>query len=311
MLQITVPKSNILLPEYSGALLEGVTYNKSNNSLLWVEIEGATLHRYFFDTAEHQVLSSNLPGDSFGTLGLTTNDDKVVLGNRTGVVAADFSTQEITPIVSYPPNSRTRSNDGKIDPHGNLIVGTMSDFPYETAAEGSVFRLNSRSLKLETWKTNTTIANGLGWSPDLTKFYWTDSGSKQVYVYDYDEKSDQISNEKVFFDVRSITSDPSSAPDGMCVSEKGNIFVAVFNQAAVLKLNSSGEVVTRFNIPAPRITCVTIGGKNGDEMFVTTAGDHGRGTKSEYEGEDLGGHLFWYKLEESESETQFIWGGDV
>lgn len=36
------------------------------------------------------------------------------------------------------------------------------------------------------------ISNGLGWSPDNKVFYFTDSGRKTIYAYDFDPASGEI-----------------------------------------------------------------------------------------------------------------------
>lgn len=315
-MEVSVETNDILLPHYRGRLLEGISYNKSNNSLLWVDIIVGEVHRYFFDTGKHDILKLSIPGDSFGTIGFTKDDDKIIACSKDGINMGDFNTGSIVSLKKYPDNERVRSNDGKIDPHGNLMVGTMSDFPYELKPEGTFYKLTHDSLKLTSLIEEVGISNGLGWNSTLTKFYWTDSPTKNVYVFDYDKNTQTFSNKSVFFSTTSMFGDDTGyVPDGMCITDKDHIFVSLFGPGLVVHLNEAGEVLHKYQLPAGQITCCTVGGMDDDELYVTTAlkglEDLSKKVEDFDTGDDMGGHLFRIKIGDYGKETQFIWGGDV
>lgn len=268
---IEVDKSRVVLPNYKGRLLEGVSYNKSNDSWLWVDIILGEVHRYFETTGVHQILQVG-PGDSVGTIGLTKNDDKIICCTKSGVKVGDFETQKVEALVEYPHGPHAphlRSNDGKIDPHGNMIVGTMSDFGQPLTSDGSVYKLTP-TLELLVLMSGTTIANGLGWNSTLTKFYWTDSPTKCVYSFDYDAPTGHFSNKQTFFSTEKLFGpDTEFVPDGMCITDKDEIFVSLFGPGLVIHLDQSGAVKQQYKFPASLITCCTVGGN--DELFVSTA----------------------------------------
>lgn len=313
MTELILSKSDILLPNYRGRLLEGVTYNKANNSLLWVDIILAQVHRYFFETSVHEILTLSIQGDSIGTIGLTSDNDKIVLCNKTGVCIGNFKTNEIKQIFTYPENSKLRSNDGKIDPHGNLIVGTMADFPVGgQIPEGSLYKINAKTLEYQTLKTGLKCPNGLGFNKELTKFYWTESPQRKIYVYDYDFEKDVATNEQVFFDLDHHVSQ-DSVPDGMCTTEKNSVFGALFNESMVVRITPDGNVSTKFKLPAKCITCCTVGGINDDELFITTAHELHEDLSVDIHKEtsDLGGYMYRVKLAQPEKEIQYLWGGQI
>lgn len=314
----SLTNKNIVLPSYRGRLTEGITYNKSNHSLLWVDIVVAEVHRYFFDSEVHEILKLDTPGDSIGTIGLTKDDNKIILCNKTGINIGDFVTKSVYNLKKYPENDKVRSNDGKIDPHGDLMVGTMSDFGCELRPEGTFYKLTHHDLKLLPLIKDVGISNGLGWNSSRTKFYWTDSPTGCVYKFDYDFESKTFSNKTVLFNARTL--DPNAdpcVPDGMCITDKDQIFISIYGVGMVVHVNEDGQILHKFKLPAEQITCCTVGGKDDDELFITTALP---GAQEEHKpidqydtGDDLGGHLFLIKITDLNpgKEEQFIWGGEV
>jgi len=63
-------------------------------------------------------------------------------------------------------------------------------------ATGVVFRLDP-DLSLHRMIENTIIPNGIGWSNDNKTLFLTDSPTKNLYAYDYDIETGNISNKSV------------------------------------------------------------------------------------------------------------------
>ena len=57
----------------------------------------------------------------------------------------------------------------------------------------------------------------------------------------------------------------------MTVDSDGNLWISSFLGAAVLKVSSKGEVISRIKFPAKRTTSCCFGGLNYEHMFVTSA----------------------------------------
>lgn len=299
---------NVFLPSYRGRLTEGITYNRANNTVLWVDIILAEVHRVFLDDMNHQVLKLEKKGDSIGTIGLTEDPDVIILAQKAEISKGNFLTGEITKILEYPKDARVRSNDGKIDPYGNLIVGTMKDFTEPLQPIGTLYQLTPQ-LELKTLRTECLIPNGLGFTKNKD-FYWTDSPKNTMYKFKYDPEQGKLTDETIF--IKTTDHYPEEvAPDGMCITDQDNFFIGLFNEGAVIKLDVTGQIIGKFKLPAKRVTCCTVGGVNGDELFITTAhADHedlNAPIDVDLKG-DLGGFLFRIKLSQPEPEPQFIWG---
>lgn len=323
--------AKILLPSYRGRLTEGITYNPANNTLLWVDIIGAEVHRISLDknadpVLSHEVLHFNEDGESIGAICLTKDNNKILICSKYGVCIGDFDTHKINYLVKYPHSKeqarRLRSNDGIIDPWGNLWIGVMTDFPV-TKAEGSVaregmlYRVDCTDLSVKVMEKDTFISNGLAFNNDGTKFYWTDLLTFTVWQFDYNVHTNTLSNKQPLIDMKQVFPDEASPePDGLSLANDGTFFHAVFSTSTVVEYNEAGEVLGKIKIPAQRVTCTALGGPDDDTLFVTSAHEHLADSEYNFDANDklgdLGGFLFQVKLgRKVHSKTKNLWGGVV
>jgi D-xylonolactonase len=114
----------------------------------------------------------------------------------------------------------------------------------------------------------TRTANGMGFSPDLHTFYWTDTTGLRIFRFDYDLKTGAISNRALFYEA------PADAgkPDGLTIDEEGNIWSARWNGGAILKIDPNGKLMEKIALPVATVSCCTFGGDDLRTLFVTTAG---------------------------------------
>lgn len=110
--------------------------------------------------------------------------------------------------------------------------------------------------------------------------YFTHSSARTVFAIAYDPETGALGEERVFY-----AHDGPGEPDGFRVDVDGNVWHAVYGEAAVLKISPEGRVVGKVNLPTRNATCVEF---VGTELFVTTAGDE----EGEGESKRLGGGLF-------------------
>lgn len=322
-------EANIMEPKYRGRLLEGITYNPSNDTLLWVDIILAEVHRVFLSSPErtHQVLRFENEGESIGAIGLTSNDNILIVCGKFGIAKASFATGKIDYFLKYEhdekQHSRLRSNDAMIDPWGNLWVGVMTDFPViakegKPSPEGRLYHVNCHDLTMSIMEDYSFIPNGLAFSNDGKRFFWTDSLTDTIWEYDYDFIANKLLNKRKFIDFKKIPSvqDKGCVPDGLVMTIDNEIYSAVFNSGKVLHFDTSGECIEAYKLPAKKPTCATIGGKNFDLLFVTTAHLHEEDMNvfiDPYDKSgDLGGFLYCYKLPRpAKARSKNIWGGKI
>ena len=140
--------------------------------------DGKTL--YWFDILEGRAYQMVLSDgslqsrdmDHFLCCGGSCGNDALLAAGETGIGFYDRTFKSLRNLFHPPFDPELlRFNDGKIAPDGSFWAGSMSfegDRPI-----GGLFRFTDTvSCILD----GMTIPNGLGWSPDGTSMYITDSG---------------------------------------------------------------------------------------------------------------------------------------
>jgi len=103
----------------------------------------------------------------------------------------------------------------------------------------------------------------------IKKMYHIDSPPKEVYQYDFDVETGEISNRKVII---KITDQQLGYPDGMTIDGEGMLWIAHWEGACITRWNpNTGECLQMVSIPAYKVTCLCFGGDNGNTLYITTA----------------------------------------
>lgn len=249
-------------------LAESPFYDARFDRLSWVDILGGKLYqwqggqRQCFDFAE-----------PIGAAVPLQNSDGFLVAGKSGLWRFENGQKDLIVDLLHEYEDYQRSNDAKADPMGRVFFGSVSSDDEHEAA-GNLYRFDGS--KVECVQANTKIANGMAWSSDNTKFFFSDSLEHAVFVYDYDINSGAISGRKVLFNV------DGGVPDGMCIDSLDRLWLAVWNGSRVECRNSvSGELEAVVNVPAKRVTSCCFYGKGLDKLFITTSGD---GLEGELEG---------------------------
>jgi sugar lactone lactonase YvrE len=168
----------------------------------------------------------------------------------------------LTTLEDEPANNRF--NDGKCDPLGRFLAGTMD--MNEKDPSGSLYSFDGKSVvKLF---DNVTISNGLAWSPDYKTIYYIDTPSREVKAFDYDLETGGIANMRVVVNIP----ETFGWPDGMTSDTQGNLWVAMWGGAQVTKWNpNTGELLEQIPVPAKNVSSCVFGGKNRNELYLTSA----------------------------------------
>ena len=161
-----------------------------------------------------------------------------------------------------------RLNDGNVDPRGRFLAGTMiQEDGHPELRVGTLYRFDTEDFVPNAMVNGCGIPNGLALSKDGKTMYHADSTCKSVTKYDYDLDNGVPSNPKVI-----IRTPEGHSPDGMTISDDDELFLAVWGGHRIQRYTNEGVLLEEYVFPdVQNVDCPVFGGKNWDELFVTTA----------------------------------------
>ena len=231
-------------------------WDQRTQTLYWVDILNHHLHANAEVLAELDEFATCVAPRAAGGLALTKRFSFASLGLNP--VQETF----LAALADEPANNRF--NDGKCDPRGRFVAGTMDI--NEKDPTGSLYSFDGKSItKL---LGNITISNGMTWSPDGKTFYYIDTPTREVNAFDYDLDSGAIANSRVAVRV------PESLgwPDGMTSDMQGTLWIAMWGGAQITRWDlNTGQLLDQIPVPVIQPSSCTFGGKNMNELFITSA----------------------------------------
>lgn len=258
---------------------EGPSWDQQFGRLFWVDIEGYQLHIYDPSTNEDRTIDV---GEHVSAV-VPYLEDEVIVALISGLYRFNIQTGEKI-LIHDPEEGRpgNRFNDGKCDPAGRFLAGTMSlNGESEQGAFYSLSTEGNVSLLID----EVSTSNGLAWSADHSTLYYIDTPTLEIVSFDYDVQEGTISNKQVI-----ATVDESEGyPDGMTIDAEGMLWVARWGGQRVSRIDpTSGEVIAEVSLPVNCVTSCAFGGEHLDELYITTAQD-------DSEDQPLAGGLFMVK----------------
>lgn len=164
-----------------------------------------------------------------------------------------------------PDNPDVRFNDGKVDPIGRFVAGTISRSRSQKAALYSLSADGSKCKKIHGPVTNS---NGLAWSRDGHSFFYIDTPTRQIQRFDYDLNTGELSNGRVVIEI----AEEDGKPDGMCIDSEDCLWVGHFRGGQIARYNpANGEKMLKVPLPASNVTSCCFGGEHFDRLYITTA----------------------------------------
>ncbi|MFH1185354.1 MAG: SMP-30/gluconolactonase/LRE family protein [Chloroflexota bacterium] len=250
----------MMLPElYINAratLGESPAWDAKTQTLYWVDV----LERHIYAGGK-RILQLD---DYVGCLA-PRREGGLVIAQRRGfrLVVPDMKTIRKLP-SPRGESLHNRFNDGKCDPRGRFVVGTMDHNEKEDS--GALYSVSPEG-QAKKLLTRVRISNGLAWSPDGKTMYFIDTPSRQVMAFDYDLDTGGIMNARVI-----IQFDKSFGwPDGMTSDADGNLWIALWGGARVSQWKPDGTLLAQFGVEALNVTSCVFGGPGMNELFITTA----------------------------------------
>ncbi|MDX5482837.1 MAG: SMP-30/gluconolactonase/LRE family protein [Hymenobacteraceae bacterium] len=239
---------------------EGAIWHPQEKVLYWVDIEGKALHLYNPKNGEDRKIDV---GARIGTV-VPVEGGSALVALQNGIHKINTTTGELTFLKNPLKQPDIRFNDGKCDPKGRFWVGTMALDSREGAAV--LYRMD-HDLSLYLMLEKLTISNGIVWTADCQTMYFTDTPTRQVQAFDYDNESGGISNGRVVIEIPK----GAGSPDGMTLDAEGKLWVALHGGAAVGRFDpQTGQMLQKVEVPATNVTSCAFGGENLDTLYITT-----------------------------------------
>lgn len=244
--------------DVSNRLGEGPIWDHRIGELVWVDIDAGELW-------------SGPPGGPARVV-VTVDGDlaAVALGPDSAyLLAIDTDVMHFHPetgamrMVDRVAVDGTRLNDGAVDSSGRWWIGSMA--LDHGPGRASLYRLSvdGRDEVL----TGVGISNGIGWSADGTRMYYTDTLTRRVDVFDYDLADGTAHGRRPF-----VTIDETAGyPDGLMVDDEDRIWVALWSGSAVRCYDRSGALVHHLRLPVSNPTSCAFGGESLTTLYVTSA----------------------------------------
>ena len=257
---------------------EGPIWDDQRHVLHWVDIYNRRVHTFNPHTQEDTYTEV----DTVVSGVFIVDGRHLVLAQENGLSVLDLATQKMTRLISIEGDKPdNRLNDVKCDRQGRLWIGTMN---HDEQPEANLYRYDPDGT-LQLMETGLSISNGLGWSPDQTTFYLTDTPCKTIYSYAFDAKTGQICDRRPFIQ---LTHEPFY-PDGLAIDTEGCIWSAMWNGGCVIRFDPEGNEIGRVSLPVPLVTSCAFGGPDLADLYITTAsaGMSQTELKQNYEAGDL------------------------
>lgn len=259
---------------------EGPWWDQRTRSLLWLDLFEGRIHAFDPSSGHDTSIGVEQPIGGFALRA----DGGILAAVRDGLGFADRGVDGLELVVPVEiEDSSTRANDGACDAAGRFWYGTMAND--QTPGAGTLYRVDP-DLTVTAVVSGCTTSNGIDWSPDNRRMYHADTGTRTITAYDFDLAEGILSHPVVMY------SAPRGAgsPDGLCVDAEGDLWVAMWDGSAVLRLAPDGTLRQRIDLPVALVTSVAFGGDSFEDLFITTA-RRGR-TAAELAAEPHAGSIF-------------------
>jgi sugar lactone lactonase YvrE len=267
-----------LFRDTEAILGESLVWDGEADSILWCDITRGLLHASPLsgsaDGAADASISLPAPLASFHP---AADGFVVSLGARVVLADADgHITRELAQIDHL--HDGLRLNEGKVDPYGRWVTGSMNLLSDD--ADGAYYSVDEAGT-LKVLRGGLGVANGLEWSLDGSRVYFTDTSVSSIYSGEYTPEGDILEVEVWHH---------GTPNDGLAIDTDGCFWSGLYGDGRVVRYDPSGEEIASIDLPVPNVTSVAFGGADLSTLFVTTARENL--TENQLEEHPLSGGVF-------------------
>ncbi|WP_040569052.1 SMP-30/gluconolactonase/LRE family protein [Microbacterium yannicii] len=259
---MTITDAVILANPITCELGEGPVWDPIREAVLWVDIRRGLVFSGRLDA--HGRISDvehvPFPG-TVGAVAVAEDGSWIVAAAKTLLVhPATGSTRGLARVI--PGGEPRRTNDGKPDPAGRFLIGTLS---LGDDSQNEVLVRLERDGSLTTIDDDLTLSNGLAWSPDGSVLYSVDTLRRVVFARSYDMVTGATGERRALIEFA------EGFPDGMCSDEDGHLWIAMWGLGEVRRYTPDGEHQRTIRVPAPHVSSVAFAGPDPETLVITTA----------------------------------------
>lgn len=263
---------------------EGPVWDQTQNRLLWVDILKGEIHQFLTEKGVHKIFRTD---EYIGAVALT-HSNEIIGACQNGFYKINLESEVMQHIFDPESNlSNNRFNDGKCDPAGRFLAGTMS--MSNTPHAGKLYAMeadHSVRVKID----QVTCSNGMAWSADHRTFYYIDTGVREVAAFDYSLKEGSLHHRRVIISIPT----EEGYPDGMTIDQDGMLWVALWNGGKINRYNpENGKLLHQIALPVSLVTSCTFGGRDLTDLYITSASTGL--SETDLEKQPLAGSLFVIK----------------
>ena len=258
------------IADYQCEIGEGPLWHPFEHCLYWLDIPHGRIFCYDPVTCHHEQIEQGEPIGGF----TIQADGALLLFGKAGAISLWRNGRRELILPEIVAERYGRFNDVIADPAGRVFCGTMPVSATENAP-GHLGRLYLLNLdgSLTQLLDGITVSNGMGFTPDGTGLYHTDSEKRRISLFDYDKTTGKISHRHTFVTVP----EGEGVPDGLTVDMEGYVWSARWNGGCLVRYTPDGVEDLRIAFPqARKVSSLTFGGDDYRDLYVTTAGGNDR-----------------------------------
>lgn len=239
---------------------ENPYWHPGDQCVYWTDIPAGVLYRYDPTNKQTEVVYR---GPQVGGFTLQA-DGKFLLFRESDIAALDVNSMRVETIIEYADETMTRFNDVHADPLGRVYAGTIS---MDRKPIGSLYCVDLDG-SVRKVATGSAVGNGLAFTPDEKFLYWTCSSRRRIFRFEWDRRTGDLRNEIAFYDAP----EEEGIPDGMAMDELGNLWSCRWDGSRIVVIDPYGKLIDTIWFDVEKVSSAIFGGKNHNELFVTTAG---------------------------------------
>lgn len=291
-------------------LTEGVTFSREFNTLYWIDIYRAEIHRlnnplgdkteqkydwFNISTKNYDSTMFDVPypktetffKESIGAIFLCGDVNSIYFGSKFGIGKLDFQTGKWCYKILYnqcsvlQENNRwtnLRSNDGNVSPDGKFIfIGLMNDFMFEPTdfKQGCILKISLVEKTIELVWDSIKIPNAIHWNSKNDKILVTDSLNHCIWQCSYNYETNEILMATKIKLIDTKANNPnfeSPEPDGSDIDSINNLlYVSVWSTHSVqIYDTNNGNLIEKIQLPESTPR-ISCNCIVGDKLFITTA----------------------------------------